>query len=317
MMARTTLARRVIAGALAATWLAAAPPAWACLSCGCGGSSASTDLGAVGGAASIFSLGHRFLLQQGVSFRAITGSFNELGAWSPVPLGGTMTTLQGTFGLRFFPSPDSSIGLTLPVVGNALDKAAWGPFGSVTPTDLPLTMGGALGDVALQGSYKVWESGPFAVGAWGGMVMPTGQATGDPAGLTGAGLWNAQTGLSGIVQLADWELIANLGAQIPLGGGGDQTVFALGPAALYQLQVDYLPFDGWRFGLGLNGYLGQASTGAGETQQWSAKTKVLPSVAYQWSFTQGLRLAAGLDPTALGANSMTDATFYLVLFQFL
>lgn len=317
MTAVNTLARHV-AIAVSCLSLLVSQPAWACLSCGCGGSSASTDLGAIGGASSIFAMGHKFLFQQGLSLRTVTGSFNELGTWTPTPTGGLLATAQGAFGLRFFPTQDASIGLTLPVVGNALDRAAWGPYGSVSPTDVPLAMGGALGDVSLQGSYKLLESGPLALGAWGGMILPSGNALGDAASLTGSGIWSGQLGLTGISQCSSWEVIANVGTQLPIASvNGQGGVFALGPAAIYQLQVDYLPADGWRVGLGLTGYLGQAFAGSGGRTQLAAKMKLLPSVAYQWSWTQGVRAALGIDPMVLGSNSMTDATLYVVLFQFL
>lgn len=318
MQAVTTLVRGLAVVLSTAAVLITNQPAWACLSCGCGGSSSSTDMGAVGGAASIFAMGHRFLFQQGISLRSVTGSFNELGTWTPTPTGGTLASMQGSFGLRFFPTPDSSIGVTLPVVGNALDRAAWGPYGSVSPTDLPLAFGGSLGDVSLQGSHKLWESGALALGAWGGMVLPTGNALGDATALTGSGIWSGQLGLSGIGQWSNWEVIANLGGQLPLmalnGQGG---VFSLGPAAVYQLQVDYLPAESWRIGMGLNGYIGQAASGPQATPQLATKFKLLPSVAYQWSWTQGVRAALGVDPMVLGANSMTDATLYVTFFQFL
>ena len=106
-----------LALALAAV-LTAATPALACLSCGCGGSGSSADLGAVGGAASIFSMGHRWLVQEGVGLRSITGTFNERGDWNPAPVGGSLNTVQSTLGVSYFPTLGTSVGLQVPVLAN-------------------------------------------------------------------------------------------------------------------------------------------------------------------------------------------------------
>lgn len=305
------------AGLLAWATLAGAP-ASACLSCGCGGSGTSADLGAVGGASSIFSLGQRWLIQQGVSSRAITGSFNELGTWNPTPVGGSMMSMQGTLGVTYFPMMGASVGLQLPVIANALDNAAWGPMGSINPTDTGRSVGASFGDVALQGSYKLVEGAQWALAAWGGASMPTGTATGDPAALSGAGVFSGSGGLIGLTQLGPWEFSGNMGYQRPLFGRPPLTAstFYVGEAWLYQLQGNYAVNDALRVGLGLNGFAGQGRFGPSDLAVPMAKIKVVPSVQYAFGDSEGVRLALGYDPLTLGQNSMTDLTLYAIFYQF-
>jgi hypothetical protein len=305
----------------AALTLLPAGPAMACLSCGCGGSGSSADMGAITGTAGIFSQGRKMLLQQGVSLRQVTGSFNELGTWSPTPVGGSLQTLQGTLGITWFPTPDVGVGLQLPGAANALNKASWGPYGSILPTDTGPAYGGFFGDVSLQASYKLLElefsefSG-LALAGWGGLTLPTGLATGDPASLTGNGLWAGQLGLTALGQWDNWEGIVSLGGQLPLGATGPAAPYAVGPGLTYQLQGHYRLGDAWRVGLTLNGFVGQ-TVSLGGPPPWATKLKVMPSVAWQWNASQGARAALGIDPALIGRNSMTDATLFLIFYQYL
>lgn len=294
-----------------------APPAWACLSCGCGGSGTSSDLGAVGGAAAIFSMGHRWLVQEGVSFRSISGSFNERGTWNPVPVDGSLSSFQSTLGLSYFPTLNTSFGIQLPVVANALDKATWGPLGSINPTDLQRATGATVGDVAIQGTAKLYEAPWWAVAGWLGGSAPTGTSTGDPQTLSGAGVYNASGGLVLLAQPGDWELSANLGYQRPLTQPTfTASTFYIGEAFMYQAQVNRRLNDTFRAGLGLNGYTGQGRFGATDLPFNMAKIKVVPSLQVALTQTEGVRLAAGLDPTVAGANAMTDMTVYAVFYQY-
>lgn len=296
----------------------AGQPAEACLSCGCGGSGASADLGAVGGAASIFSMGHHWLVQEGASMRNISGSFNELGTWNPVPVGGSMVSLQNTLGVTYFPTMGASLGIQLPLVANALDGASWGPLGSINPTDTGRSVGAAMGDVSFQGSYKVLEGEQWALAAWGGGSLPTGNATGDPQSLSGAGVVNGQAGLIGLTQLGNWELSANVGYQRPFGRPPlSSSSFYVGEAWLYQLQGNYRVNDTWRLGMGLNGYTGSGRFGTSEQAVSMAKLKLVPSVQMALNTTQGVRVALGYDPASLGRNSMTDMTVYAIFYQFM
>ncbi|MNS06234.1 hypothetical protein D3C72_376550 [compost metagenome] len=314
-MKPTSLA--MAAGLMAWAHLACAP-ALACLSCGCGGSGTSSDLGAVGGAASIFSMGSRWLIQEGVSTRSITGAFNELGTWNPTPVGGSLTSVQSTLGLTYFPMMGASIGLQVPLVANALDGATWGPMGSINPTDTPRAVGAAIGDLAFQASYKVAEGPSWALAAWGGASAPTGQATGDPALLSGAGVWSGMAGMIGVTQLNGWEFSGNLGYQRPFGQPPlTASTFYVGEAWLYQLQSNVAVTDAVRVGLGLNGFLGQGRFGPTDLAVPMSKIKVVPSVQYQFGAAEGVRLALGYDPASLGKNSMTDLTLYAIFYQFM
>lgn len=314
-MKPTTLA--TAAGLLAWAQLACAP-ASACLSCGCGGSGTSADLGAVGGASSIFSMGHRWLIQEGVSSRAITGTFNELGSWNPTPVGGSLVSMQSTLGLTYFPAEGASLGLQLPLIANALDGASWGPMGSINPTDTPRSVGAGLGDVAMQGSYKLAEGGQWALAAWGGASLPTGQSTGEAQFLSGAGVVSGLGGLIGVTQLGAWEFSGNLGYQRPLFGRPPLTAstFYVGDAWLYQLQGNYAFNETVRVGLGLNGFAGQGRFGPADIAVPMTKIKLVPSVQYAFGDTEGVRLAFGYDPASLGQNSLTDFSLYAIFYQF-
>jgi hypothetical protein len=316
------------AAVLAATWLAmGAGPAAACLTCGCGGSGTSADLGAIGGAASMFSMGHHWLVQEGTNVRDITGSFNERGEWNPAPVGGSIYSVQSSLGLTYFPSLSTSIALQIPLVANRLNNAAWGPLGSVAPTDAGMTSGAAIGDLSVQGTYKFYEADQWALAAWGGASAPTGQQLteagdtlhpADMAGITGAGVWSGQAGLLGITQLGDFELTGTLGYQLPFSRPSlAASTFYVGNAVLYQVQGNYRLSDDWRVGLGLNGYRGNGQFGASDTVTPMAAIKLVPSVQYSWGGDKGIRVAAGYDPLVGGMNAMTDLSGYAVFYQYL
>lgn len=322
MQAFTRMARWAMAALCGwAVTLPAAMPATACMSCGCGGSGASAEMGAITGTAGLFAQGRKLLLQQGVSFRQVTGSFNELGTWSAMPIDGSLQTLSGTLGVHWFPTSELGLGVQLPLAANALNKATWGPYGSILPTDQGQALGGFLGDVSLQASYKLLELEPaenasLAFATWGGLTMPTGLASGDPAALTGNGLWAGQLGLTALGQWNGWESIVNVGGQLPFGISGQAAPFAVGPGLVYQLQGNYALADDWRVGVAVNGFLGQAAANGGPPP-WVAKVKIIPSVTWQFWRNQGVRAALGIDPLVAGRNSMTDATLFLVFFQYL
>lgn len=309
---------RATALGLMAWFAMGALPAYACLGCGGSGSGVSADLGAVGGASSLFSMGQRWLLQQGVSLRSVTGSFNELGTWDPVPVGGSLTTLQASLGVSYFPTIDAALSVQLPFVGNSLDKASWGPWGSITPTDTPRAIGAALGDAAVQGTYKFYETGDLAFAAWLGANLPSGQASGDPASLSGSGVVTGQGGLIALTHVGSVELSGNLGYQRPFGNpSASGATFFTGESWMYQLQANYRLSDEWRLGLGLNGFQGRGQLATSNVAVPTSKLKLIPSAQYAWSTDQGVRLAAGYDPASMGANSMTDLTVYTVFYQYM
>jgi hypothetical protein len=272
----------------------------------------------VGGASTLFATGHRWLVQEGVSFRSITGTFNERGTWNPTPVGGSLQTLQGTLGISYFPTVGTSVGIQLPVAANALDGASWGPLGSISPTDTPRATGASLGDFAAQVTGKLYEAPWWAVAGWAGGTLPTGTATGDPQFLSGAGVPSASAGLVLIAQPGEWELSANIGLQRPLGTPPLQaSSFFVGESWLYQVQVNRRLTDILRGGLGLSGYAGQGRFGSSTQAVPMAKFKLVPSLQVALSDDDGLRLAVGWDPATAGTNAMTDVSVYAVFYQYL
>lgn len=307
---------RVAAMALA-TWAGLGAPALACLSCGCGGSGVSADLGGGGGTAGLFSMGNHWLLQTGTNVRAVTGSFNERGDWNPAPVGGSITTVQSALGLNYFPDLDTSFTLQVPVVANRLAGATWGPLGSINPTDTAPSTGGALGDLALQGTRKVFELGDFAVSAWGGLTMPTGNVNGDPAGFSGGGVWAGQAGLVALAQLGPFELMGNLGYEQPFGIPPISTTsFYIGQALLYQVAANYSVTSALRAGIGIDGYNGLGRFGNNALPVPMAKLSVMPSLQYAWNQAQGARVAVAADPTTFGTNALTGLTGTVVFYQY-
>ncbi|MEB3327783.1 MAG: hypothetical protein VKQ33_00975 [Candidatus Sericytochromatia bacterium] len=299
--------------------LSLAAPADACLSCSCGGSGASADLGAAGGAASFFSMGARWLVQQGVSLRTVTGSFNERGAVSPVPVDGSLLTAQGTLALTHFPAPGVGLGLQLPVLGHRLERASWGMFGSVEATDAAARLGGGLGDPVVQGSVQLAEWGGAGLAAWGSASLPLGRASGEAEGLTGLGFGTGALGLVALSQWEGWELTLSGGHQRPWGQTPAANPFALGPTWLYQAHLGRQLGDAWRLGLGVNGWVGAwvPPAGAGAGQE-TAKPKLVASAQWAHSPLAGLRLALGADPEGLGArNAMRDVTLYVIGYQYM
>lgn len=301
----------------AAFWSLAAGPALACLSCSCGGTSASADVGMASGAGSMFAMGNKWLVQTAGAARTITGSFNDRGSWFGVPTDGSLYSVQTTVGLSYFPNPDSSIGIQLPLVVNSLDKATWGPFGSVMPTDLERSTRGAFGDVVLQGSYKVLEWQNTALLGWGGLIVPTGNAAGDPAALSGGGTFSGVAGLNGMAVFDEWEVMAAMGYQRPLGAPAAGAVFNMGDTWMYRVSGSYAVGNKWRLGLGLGGFLGNGRFGTEGAPVPTSKLSVLPSVQYSLNFTSGVRLGMSIDPNLMGSNAMTDAGIQLVYFRYL
>jgi hypothetical protein len=300
-------------------WTLPVQPALACLSCGCGGTGSSADLGAIGGAASLFSGSSKWLIQSGVSFRQYTGSFNERGQWSPMPEESLMQGYQALLGVLYFPTPESSIGLQLPLQGNFLSGAAWGAFGSVAPTDRSGVFGAGLSDLQFQGSYKFLEYENAALAAWGNLSLPTGQVNPSlPEWTTGAGLATASAGLLGLYKPNfDWEFFLNLGYSRALGEPATTlSPFFVGQSLLYQLQANFQFLPRWHLGLGLNGQWGAWSAGSSGFQP-AAKLKLVPSLQYEFDRYQGVRMAVGVDLPLAGYNAQTDYALYLIYYQFI
>lgn len=296
-----------------------ASPAHACLTCGCSGSGISGDV-AGGGSAFLFSNCANLIIQQGLSARTITGSFTETGAWNPTPTDGALNTLQGSFGVMWFPTPSASLSLSLPVVGNSLQRATWGPLGSLAPTDVG-AVGGGVGDVGFQGSLKLLEGEEGSgIAGWVGGSVPSGRAIGDPAALTGAGVVNAQAGVLATHRIGAWTFTGNVGVQRPLTSPPlTGTTFYIGNAFLWQAQVAHIFNPGlegvWSLGLGLQGFRGEGRFGPNDVPFAMGKLRVVPAFQYDFDLFRGFRLSAGVDPALGGTNAMTDATFLATFYQ--
>lgn len=288
----------------------------ACLSCGCGSSGVSGDLGALGGTSSIFSKGSKFMVQLGTSYRNVTGSFNESGKWSSMPIDGNISSVQSSLGLMYMPIQDLSIGIQAPLNINFLSKASWGSFGSISPTDLSPTSGISMGDMNVQGTYKFFEHDDLAFAGWLGLSLPTGNAQGNPENLSGSGVVSGSAGILALKQWNNFEVFANLGYQHPFSSPiNTNTVFYIGNSLMYQVQGNYKITDNIRIGLGLSGYTGQLlfnsqSMGVGSL-------RIIPSVQYDFDVYRGIRAAYGYNPGLFSSNSLSDSTFYLVFYNFI
>lgn len=307
--------------------------AQACLSCGCGNSGSAADLGSMGSGASLFSGGRHWLIQAGSSFSQVTGSFNENGKWNPTPSQSALQSAAINLGVTYFPSPQSSVGISLPIQFNRLDHAAWGSFGSIAPTDISAS-GGGLGDLQLQGSYTFWEASQMGLAAWSSLSLPTGQVDfSQAANITGSGVANLAAGVMGVYRSPshfqqadfswqdwltsrDWEIILNLGYSQALANPPLQaSPFFLGQSLLYQAQGNLVLAPQWVLGLGFNGQLGRWTAGP-DRWQVASRIKLVPSLQYEIDMNQGLRLSIGADLPVLGANQITDLAGSLVYYQF-
>lgn len=337
------LLRILTLSAVSFSALAFAPAAQACLSCGCGGSGSSADLGAIGGASSLFSTGKHWLIQTGATYRQVNGAFNERGTWNTVPEDSLIQSYQAVFGVNYFPNDQWTIGLQIPFQANGLSGASWGSFGSIAPNDLPMQYGGGIGDIQIQGAYKFGETLTTGWAAWSSLSLPTGRVDVEtPANTTGGGVGALAGGILGVYKppasfqqsaprnFWDWwnsrnaEYLLNIGYSQALNAPPSQlSPFFQGQSLMAQLQANLSLFPQWTVGLGLNGQLGlwsnQSAQSDPSTQmplQWSSRWRIVPSVQYELSMTQGVRLATGVDLPLLGSNSLTDVSAHLVYYQF-
>lgn len=309
---------RASAAALAAL-LAFPAPASACLTCGCSGSGISGDVAGGGASSFLFSNCATFIVQQGLSFRSVTGSFTETGAWNPTPTDGSLSTVQGTVGLMWFPTPAASLSLNLPLIGNSLQKATWGPLGSVAPTEIGAT-GAGLGDIQGQASLKLLDLEEGGLAGWAGATIPSGASTGDPASLTGAGVVNAQGGLIASYRHDYWTFTGTLGMQRPVTSPPlTGTTFYIGNAVLWQAQVAHTFNPGvsntWSLGLGAQGFRGEGRFGPNDVPFQTGKVRLVPAFQYDFDLLHGFRFTAGWDPATLGTNAMTDVTIMTTFYQ--
>ena len=290
-------------------------PSEACLSCGCGSSSSSSDLGANGGASSIFAKDKLFLLQLGSSYRDTNGSFNELGTWNKKPTDSNLSSLQNTFSLMYFPIKNLSLGLQIPVLANFMNKASFGSFGSIAPTDLSFTYGISLGDISTQVAYKVFEANDFALIPWIKVDLPTGDSSGKPENISGSGVFKLNGGLLGIKTYNKFEFIFNLGYQQPLGiPVNANSNFYPGNALMAQFNSNYQFNEKIKAGLGINGFVGKLLYSNSSIP--TSKIKLTASGQYDFTMYNGVGISTGYDPQFLGANTTTDINLNLVFYQF-
>lgn len=316
--------------ALAATALLAVPagPALACGTCGCGLPGSSSEVSSISGSATLFAAQGKFLVQSGLSFRDITGSFNERSTWFEKPAGSSLTTLQGNLGLTYYPVEGLTLGLQVPMALNRLAGAQWGTQGSINPVDeedgvFGPQSGGGVGDITLQGSYVALRGEDFwpSLALWGGLVLPSGNAAGNPASFTGSGVLSGQVGLSLLRSFGSLEVSASAGYQRPLTQPPQDvsSAFYVGQSLLGQLQANLEVAPGWRLGLGASTFYGEiGATDVAPTASRLGKLKLIPSVEWQFAPEQGVRLAYGADP-GIGPwmNSMTDRTLFAVYYRYL
>lgn len=309
----------------AALWVLAAAPAQAS-DCCVAMSSSSSEFTTLSGTALQFDTPGKFLVQTGLNLRDVTGSFNERSAWTPKPTGSSLTSLQGSLGLTYFPTDGWSLGLHVPMAANRLNHAQWGALGSVIPLDpangSSSLSGGGIGDMLLQASSVAYWGDEFwpSVALWGGVIMPSGNAAGSPENFTGSGVWSGQVGLSLLKAIGPWEVTGSLGYQRPLSrpAEGSSTAFTIGQVATGQVQAAVEVLPGWRLGLGASGYYGAiASSDPATADSLLGKVKLMPSVEWRFVPAQGIRLAYGSDP-AIGPqlNAMTDQTLFLVYYRY-
>jgi hypothetical protein len=299
-------------------WFDAAP-AEACLGCSCGGGSGTTgDLSATGGLAGLFAEGQRWMIQESLSFRSLSGYANERGEWFPLPVDGQVQALAGTLGLYFFPRPGTSLGIQLPTVGQRLSKATWGSFGALMPTAEPAAqMGLAPGDVLLQGTH-VWHQGTnWLFGSWAGLGLPTGYSGDDASRLSGLGTFSVQTGVLALVRWGEAEFVTSVGGQSPIGGAaGVSGASYAGESLMYQVFGNYPLGDRFRVGLTLAGQTGVWRQVAQDGRLPSSRLSIIPGVQWAFGDNQGVRVALATTPPLGLSNTPTDWTLYLLGYQF-
>lgn len=300
-------------------------PALAC-NCSCALPGSGSEISSVSGTATLFAAQGRFLYQTVLSVRDVTGSFNELSDWTPKPEGSSLNTFQANLGLTYYPGNDWSLGLLVPLAANTLNGAQWAAQGAVIPFDemegtVSSQSGAGLGDISLQASYVAYRGEDLpSLAFWGGLILPSGNATGEAASFTGSGVVSAQLGLSALKDLGPFELSASVGLQRPLTepASGVSRAFYVGQSFLGQLQANWELHPAWRLGMGASAFYGEvAATDASPTAAKLGKLKLSPSVEWRFMPDQGLRLAYGGDPAGPWVNAMTDRTVVLAYYRFM
>lgn len=312
----------------AGSLVALAEPAHAC-NCSCALPGSSADMTSVSGASTLFSSEGNFLYQTSLSARDVTGSFNESGRWTPKPQGSSLNTLQANLGVTYYPGNDWTFGIQAPLAANMLNGAQWAAQGAVVPIDTmegqaEFQSGGGLGDISLQTSYVAYRGEDFwpSIAFWGGLLMPTGNASGETAAaFTGSGIFSGQIGVSALSRLGPVELSAGIGYQRPFSEptADVSTAFYVGQSILGQLQANWEFAPTWRLGLGASAFHGEmAARDISPSASRLGKLKLTPSIEWRFMEAQGVRIAYGADPSpGPWVNAMTDQNVILSYFRFM
>lgn len=317
-----------LATVAAGSLVALADPAHAC-NCGCALPGSGADMTSVSGASTLFSSEGNFLIQTTLSARDVTGSFNENGSWTPKPKGSSLNTVQANLGLTYYPGNDWTFGMQVPLAYNMLNGAQWAAQGAVVPIDTnegqpEYQTGGGFGDISIQTSYVAYRGEDLlpSIAFWGGLLMPTGNASGEMAAtFTGSGVFSGQIGVSALKTLGPVELSAGVGYQRPFSQPAEDvsTAFFVGQSVLGQFQANWEVLPALRLGLGGSAYYGEmAERDTSPTASKLGKLKLTPSVEWRFRESQGIRLAYGADPSpGPWVNSMTDRNLIVSYFRFM
>lgn len=288
---------------------------FACLGCSCGSSSSSSDLGTIGAISGIFSKNKSFLLQFGISYRDITGSFNEISKWNTKPEDSNISSLSNNISLMYFPDKNISIGIQVPIIINFFSNASYGSYGSIIPTDSNFKSSSSLGDINFQFTYKVYEENNLGFIPWIRLEIPTGQSVGDIENISGSGLFKPSLGIIGIKSFGKFEIIFNIGYQYPLGSPVNSNIsFYPGEAIMSQINTNYEIIRNIKIGLGLSTFYGKLLYNNNSLSVF--KSKILSTLQYEFSMYNGIGLSIGYEPYYYGKNITTENNINLVFYQF-
>ncbi|MFN8672679.1 MAG: hypothetical protein U0457_11455 [Candidatus Sericytochromatia bacterium] len=288
--------------------------AFSCLSCGCTGSSSISDMDSISNNVGTFSRGNDFLFQFGTSFRDINGSFNERGTWFEKPSNSRIQSLSNNLKLTYFPNYTWTFSVQTSIVSNFLEKASWGDFGSISPTDENLLLGTALGDFSIQTTYKLGELGNFSFNPWLNLTFPTGNAEGKSEYISGNGTYSTSLGFLVLSKFDKFEFINNISYQIPIYKKNTNLTYSLNNSFFIQSAMNYDIFYNLKASFGIyftSGFWGN------DNKNPVFNLKVSPSIQYNLDNEKGFKLSFIYAPSFFGKNSLTDTSINLGYFNFI
>lgn len=289
--------------------------AFSCLSCSSTGAASVSDMDSLGSGLGVFSRENRFLIQLGTSFRDITGSFNETGKWYQKPSNSSIQSLTNNLRLNYFATSDLSFSLQLATISNMLDKASWGDFGSIAPTDNASLIGTSFGDMSLQTGYKVFDGMSFSLTPWININFPTGKAFGKPQEISGSGFYSTSLGLLVLSRYEKFEFVNSLSYQIPLNQKTETSTYSIGQSFFYQFSCNYDFLYNLKAGTSFYFTKGFWSTDNNANPVFNVK--IAPSVQYSLDLEKGLKLSMVYSPNIYGTNTLTDNSLSLVYYNFI